>query len=367
MNIRDWLNVALFSLLLTGCSTPSASPANLTPTVSVPVALSNVKDERGQFRNLFCQLIHRDGIKSNEDCTDWLRRLKGEDNSGPDEGNTEYPLQKTPLLIIPGIFGECVQDQVTVLGDAISHLTRLGYQSTTVAVKGRASDIVNARIIRDTIISAARTNPKKRFLVIAYSKGVSDFLTALTLYPEIQPHISAVISLAGAVNGTPLADQISRPYTKILSRLPDEHCPVTDHNEITSLTRNIRLSWLASHPLPVNIPYYSIVALPELQSVSAILLPFYLQLAASDPNNDSQVIHYDAIIPGSTLLGYANADHWAIALPFEFQQPALAATLVNRNHFPRVQLLEAAVRIAENPAHAVIKSKPLTGSQKILR
>lgn len=109
------------------------------------------------------------------------------------------------------------------------------------------------------------------------------------------------------------------------------------------------------------------MALPELQRVSAILLPFYLQLAASDPNNDSQVIHYDAIIPGSTLLGYANADHWAIALPFEFQQPALAATLVNRNHFPRVQLLEAAVRIAENPAHAVIKSKPLTGSQKILR
>lgn len=67
-------------------------------------------------------------------------------------------------------------DQVTVLGDAISHLTRLGYQSTTVAVKGRASDIVNARIIRDTIISAARTNPKNAFWLSHIQKASVIFL-----------------------------------------------------------------------------------------------------------------------------------------------------------------------------------------------
>ena len=34
-----------------------------------------------------------------------------------------------------------------------------------------------------------------------------------------------------------------------------------------------------------------------------------------DGRNDSQVIFYDQLIPGSTLLGYLNADHWAVAVP----------------------------------------------------
>ena len=33
-----------------------------------------------------------------------------------------------------------------------------------------------------------------------------------------------------------------------------------------------------------------------------------------DGRNDSQVIFYDQLIPGSTLLGYLNADHWAVAV-----------------------------------------------------
>ncbi len=34
-----------------------------------------------------------------------------------------------------------------------------------------------------------------------------------------------------------------------------------------------------------------------------------------DGRNDSQVIFYDQVIPGSSLVGYINADHWAIAVP----------------------------------------------------
>ena len=39
------------------------------------------------------------------------------------------------------------------------------------------------------------------------------------------------------------------------------------------------------------------------------------KLAQIDGRNDSQMIFYDQIIPGSTLLGYVNADHWAIVVP----------------------------------------------------
>jgi len=70
-------------------------------------------------------------------------------------------------------------------------------------------------------------------------------------------------------------------------------------------------------------------------------------LAQVDPRNDGQVIFSDAIIPGGTLLGYVNADHWAVGLPFSTKTPLLAATLVDKNEFPRRTLLEAIIRFVE--------------------
>jgi hypothetical protein len=35
------------------------------------------------------------------------------------------------------------------------------------------------------------------------------------------------------------------------------------------------------------------------------------------PRNDGLLLIYDQIIPGGTLLGYANADHWSVALSLE--------------------------------------------------
>ena len=46
------------------------------------------------------------------------------------------------------------------------------------------------------------------------------------------------------------------------------------------------------------------------------------------------------------MLGFVNADHWAIAYPFSRNKPALA-TLITRNSFPREVLLEAVVRFVE--------------------
>ena len=63
-----------------------------------------------------------------------------------------------------------------------------------------------------------------------------------------------------------------------------------------------------------------------------------------DPRNDSQTLFTDQLIPGSVLLGYLNADHWAVALPLDQAHPLLAATFTNRNAFPRA--LHAAGRDA---------------------
>lgn len=58
--------------------------------------------------------------------------------------------------------------------------------------------------------------------------------------------------------------------------------------------------------------------------------------------NDGQVVATDATIPGSTLLGYANSDHWGIALTTEVEHPVLLAR-ADPTAFPLEQLLVAVV------------------------
>lgn len=51
---------------------------------------------------------------------------------------------------------------------------------------------------------------------------------------------------------------------------------------------------------------------------------------------------------GSTLLGYANADLWAIALPVAQSSPILGATLVNENLYPREVLWQTMIELIIN-------------------
>ena len=47
------------------------------------------------------------------------------------------------------------------------------------------------------------------------------------------------------------------------------------------------------------------------------------------------------------MLGYLNADHWAIALPLARNVPGLRLLLAGHNDYPREILLEAIVRSVE--------------------
>ena len=48
-------------------------------------------------------------------------------------------------------------------------------------------------------------------------------------------------------------------------------------------------------------------------------------------------------MPGSYLLGYANADHWTIAIPVAEELPALA--FLFSDGVPRTALVEAAIEV----------------------
>ena len=50
---------------------------------------------------------------------------------------------------------------------------------------------------------------------------------------------------------------------------------------------------------------------------------------------------------GSTLVGYLNADHWAVAVPINRTHPTIASLLVTQNAYPREGLIEALMRFIE--------------------
>jgi hypothetical protein len=73
----------------------------------------------------------------------------------------------------------------------------------------------------------------------------------------------------------------------------------------------------------------------------------YKKLSKVDARNDSQVLFYDQIIPASTLIGFVNADHWALAVPIARTHSTLGSIFVDQNSFPREALLEAVMRFVE--------------------
>jgi hypothetical protein len=86
---------------------------------------------------------------------------------------------------------------------------------------------------------------------------------------------------------------------------------------------------------------------PQPERISSLLTSSYDKLARIDARNDSQVIFYDQVVPGSTLLGYLNADHWAVAVPINRTHSAIASMFVTQNAYPREALLEAVLRFVE--------------------
>lgn len=78
---------------------------------------------------------------------------------------------------------------------------------------------------------------------------------------------------------------------------------------------------------------------PEPERISSVLKSSDKKLSRVDARNDSQLLFYDQLIPGSTLIGYLNADHWALAVPIARSHPPLGYTFVNHNDSPREALL----------------------------
>ncbi|MES2756417.1 MAG: hypothetical protein V4693_03505 [Pseudomonadota bacterium] len=305
--------------------------------LSAPAARASA-DARAEYRAVFCGLMQRE--HPGGDCGDWLRRFPDEAAAGA-AAPSDAPAVN--VVIVGGLFSECLPSLPT-FGDAAVRMRVGGFRVSHAPVKGRASADANAAIIRSHVALERAAMPDLPLVIVAYSKGVADTITALAEYPELADSVGALISVAGVVKGSHAADRMVQLYDATAAVVPLDQCPVSDGGEVRSLTRGYRTKWLAAHPLPAGPLYFSIVGLPERARVSAVFAPFQRRLARIDRRNDGQMIYSDAILPRGSLLAYANADHFAIALAM----PEARLLGINRNDFPRAQMVEAAVRVAQS-------------------
>jgi hypothetical protein len=310
------------------------------PLVLATLQQADVADGRGRFREIYGAVL------GERDVEPLLQRMAKEPPPSGRPVHLGPARMKLRILVVTGLLGDIIAPWVMPFAHGLVRLEGLGYRTGYLRVSGRASCAYNAMTLRDSL-RAIRFADDERVVLVGYSKGTPDILEALVRFPEVRDRTAAVLSVVGAVGGSIAAEEASEFMRSLFRNFPIYYAYPGDGGGIASLEPTERQLWMASNELPGSVRYFSLGAFTERENISAVIRSSYDTLAKIDPRNDSQVVYYDQVIPGSTLLGFANGDHWAIGLPFDRNMPVVASTLVTRNDYPREELIEAAVRFVE--------------------
>lgn len=336
--------VTALTLALSACSSlPENSASDLADQIFGPNASVPATDARASFRQVYCSINedHGESLPDYRPCDEALRRVPPEEQMAGPATLPETPAALFDVLIVPGLGFDCF---AKLIGDEASlHLAvePQGHEVYFAPIKGLGTSAENAAIIRDAVMDATEQADSKRLLLLGYSKGTNDILMALTTFPELARRVSAVVGVSSAVGGSELSQDVSLRTLNLLTHIPGAECEDSTEQTLLDLDPDVRKEWLEKNELPRAVRYYSVVTFPDADHVSAALKPGYRELAEIDPRNDGQVIAANQVIPGSQVLAFANADHWAIALPISRTRPLAGSTAINHNDFPREVLLQA--------------------------
>lgn len=343
--------MAACGLWLTGCASAPPVPfsTDAAPLILAPTSDAGVQDKRARFREIYCAVLEGHGheLPDYRGCDLALTRVGVEPAGNGRAVNLGPSHRHLIALTVPGLGYDCVAPWLAPTDTVASNLRKYGYDSSVLKVDALSGSSRNARQIRDALMSMDLGTGGPRVVLVGYSKGIADLLEAIVSFPEIRSRIAAVVSAAGAVGGTPLANDAHEYQVNLFKHFPKATCDSGNGGGLESMRPQTRQAWLAHHQLPAAIHYYSLVTFPEPDQISSILRGSYDKLSRVDARNDGQVIFYDEVIPHSALIGFVNADHWAIALPIARTHDTVGSLFVTHNAYPREALTEALLRFID--------------------
>jgi len=298
----------------------------------LPDGLAASRDLRGPYRAALCA---RAALAA-EDCGRSLLTFAG-------EAAAPRPAPAVPneyrLLFVPGFLAACFPG-IHSFSDVIEAARDEGFAAETLAVGGRNGVAANARLLAEQVDRLPADG--RRLVFVGHSKGVADILEMLGSRPDIAARTQGVLSIAGAVNGSPLADTFRGFYASTVGVLPFRGCDRGEGDPVGDLTPAARKTWWASPQARSGVPVYSVVTMPDLGGLSPGMLLPYLRLARTEGRNDGMLLVRDQVAPGGTLLGVVDADHLRVAIPFP---GAPFVLLFSAEPFPRAAMVLAAVDV----------------------
>ena len=341
--MRSWiasLALALSATAVTARAVPAVedgpSPDRHTPTTMVAIRDAGVRDLRGTFRKAACARLPAEGPS----CGEVLLELANEP-AATTLPRADDLARRYRIAFVPGLFNECFEDLARPFSDVQSDLESRGFTVDYFAVAGRGSMAQNAAQLAGHF--AGLPEDDRPLIVFAYSKGLVDLLDFMVRHPDLARPIAAVVSVAGASNGSPLADRMHAIYRSLGAKFPLPGCARGTGEEIADLRPDVRIAWWQEHGESLAVPIFALVAAPQPDRVSPATRATYNELAKIDLRNDGKLLWQDQIPPRSHLLGYVNADHWSIAVPVLKEQPM--ASFLFRDTAPRTALAEAAIEV----------------------
>jgi hypothetical protein len=360
--------IGLLAALACGACAPLAVQPERTgtaPTVTLPISMAGIADSRQAFAALFDEELRASGATDAARDDAWLHGVSPRtgDHTGQIEALKRAFRERaasTSVLLVPGMFGDCVDTQSVPFGDG---LTRTRERSAVdaygqyadlgllgirlILLPGRASSTTNGALVAQALRDESARPGVQRIVLLGYSKGTADALQALALLQAqggIPAAVKALVSVSGTVMGTPIAEHFERVYESASPLIQPFDCSPSDGHDLASLTRRERVAWLVANPPPERLRYYSITAHAPRDQIAPLLRPFYDQLSAVDARNDGQLLASDAILPRSVLLAEARADHWDVALPRDRHPNPLMRSLSTGRAYPREALFRATVQ-----------------------
>ena len=338
---RRLLTAIACCLLIGACATgPQATALRAQPALLSALDPVPARDARAGFRANFCASLAREpgGAVPVAGCDALLWHL--DDEPAP-AAPVALPDADLRVYVVGGAFSDCFGEASVAYREGIERLRARGVQASAIAIESRSGSRRNASLIAERLRTDAPP-ANARVILVGYSKGAVDILDFLVGHPVEAQQVDAVVSVAGPVRGSALADQGAWLYDHLLAHAFSSRCTGGDGGVLDSIRSSRQGEWLAAHALPVHVRYYSLSAFTTRGQLARALRPSWRVLARGDPRNDGQVTVSESLLPGSTLLGYANADHWSVAIDIEQAIGPLAGRK-DATPFPRAALFESIV------------------------